>query len=72
NTVMFTKKQQPNFEKIKKIIEEKRDNLDNIQKQVKQPQSSGINDLEKLAKLKEKGIITEEEFNAKKKQILDL
>lgn len=35
--------------------------------------SSGtIADLEKLAELKEKGIITEEEFNAKKKQILGL
>jgi hypothetical protein len=29
-------------------------------------------DLEKLAELKSKGIITEDEFNAKKKQILDL
>jgi len=28
--------------------------------------------LERLAELKEKGIITEEEFNAKKKQILGL
>ena len=35
------------------------------------PQNS-INDLEKLADLKEKGIITEEEFVAKKKQVLGL
>lgn len=34
--------------------------------------STGINDLEKLAGLKEKGIITEEEFNQKKKQLLGL
>lgn len=34
--------------------------------------SQNISDLEKLAELKEKGIITEEEFNAKKKQILGL
>jgi hypothetical protein len=34
--------------------------------------TSNISDLEKLADLKNKGIITEEEFNAKKKQILGL
>jgi len=31
-----------------------------------------IDQLEKLARLKEQGILTEEEFNAKKKQILGL
>lgn len=34
--------------------------------------STGIEELEKLAILQEKGIITKEEFEAKKKQILDL
>jgi len=34
--------------------------------------NGGIDDLEKLAKLKEKGIITQEEFEAKKKQVLGL
>ena len=33
---------------------------------------NNLEDLEKLAELKEKGIITEEEFQAKKKQILGL
>ena len=33
---------------------------------------SYIDELEKLAELKEKGIITEEEFQAKKKQLLGL
>ena len=33
---------------------------------------SNIDDLEKLAAMKEKGIVSEEEFNAKKKQILGL
>lgn len=37
-----------------------------------QNRSYNLNDLEKLAQLKEKGIITEEEFNIKKKQILGL
>lgn len=34
--------------------------------------SSGADELEKLAALKEKGIITQAEFDAKKKQLLDL
>ena len=34
--------------------------------------ASNLNELEKLAQLKDKGIITEEEFQAKKKQILGL
>lgn len=34
--------------------------------------SSGFNDLEKLSDLKNKGIISEEEFNQKKKQILGI
>lgn len=37
-----------------------------------QVQSSGADELEKLAALKEKGIITQAEFNAKKKQLLGL
>jgi len=34
--------------------------------------NSGLNDLEKLADLRNKGIITPDEFEAKKKQILGL
>lgn len=37
-----------------------------------QSQSMAIEDLEKLAALKEKGLITEGEFEAKKKQLLGL
>jgi hypothetical protein len=33
---------------------------------------SNLDELERLASLRDKGIITEEEFNAKKKQLLDL
>lgn len=67
NTIMFTKAQQSNFEEIKSMIE----------KRMAEPEGRGtarseIDDLEKLAELKEKGIISEEEFNAKKKQILGL
>jgi len=66
NTITFTKKQQPDFEAIKSMIEER------MTKGKAPSESSSISDLEKLAELKEKGIISEEEFNAKKKQILGL
>lgn len=35
-------------------------------------QSSDLDELDKLAKLKEKGVISEQEFDAKKKQLLGL
>jgi hypothetical protein len=38
----------------------------------KESSKNNFDDLEKLAELKTKGILTEEEFQAKKKQILDL
>jgi hypothetical protein len=67
NTIIFTKNQQKDFEEIKNMIEEI----------ISEPQKekgtvSELGDLEKLAKLKEKRIITEEEFAQKKKQILGL
>jgi len=67
NTILFTKKQQKNFEEIKEAIETKMSETDSKKEPV-----SNLNDLEKLAELKEKGVITEEEFLAKKKQILGL
>jgi hypothetical protein len=53
------------FTEAKTLIEEKINS-------VGVPKSSGLDELEKLATLKEKGIINEEEFNAKKKQLLGL
>ena len=35
-------------------------------------QTSNMDELEKLARLRDKGIISEEEFEAKKKQLLGL
>jgi uncharacterized membrane protein YhaH (DUF805 family) len=52
--------------------------VDNNTPKQKQPSTEnkdknyGLNDLEKLADLRDKGIITEEEFSAKKKDILGL
>lgn len=54
------------FFEAKRLIEER---INSVNSPVK---NSGLDDLEKLASLKEKGIISEEEFQAKKKQLLGL
>jgi len=65
NSINFRNGQNKNFEEAKRLIEEKINNAS-------VSENNNLNELEKLAELKEKGIITEEEFNAKKKQILGL
>ena len=58
------------FIEIKNSIEEQ---IFQSQNQNKNDKTSvGINDLEKLAKLRNEGIITEEEFQAEKRQILNI
>jgi len=70
NTIMFRKDNQQDFIEIKNAIEEQ---IFQFQNQNKNDKTSvGINDLEKLAKLRNEGIITEEEFQAKKRQILNI
>lgn len=71
NTIMFNQKQQEIFEEAKRTIE---DLISTIKPNNNSNQSthSNLDELEKLANLKEKGIITEDEFIAKKKQLLGL
>lgn len=65
NTVMFNMKQQPDFERIKHELAKR------LQaKTALLTASSGADEIAKLADLREKGILTEEEFQQKKKQIL--
>lgn len=71
NTIMFTKDNQEDFIEIKNTIEEKVFQFQNQDKNNVQT-GLGIDDLEKLAKLKDEGTITEEEFQAKKRQILGI
>jgi hypothetical protein len=68
---MFTKDNQEDFIEIKNTIEEQVFQFQNQDKK-NDKTSLSINDLEKLAKLKDEGIITEEEFQAKKRQILGI
>jgi hypothetical protein len=68
NTIMFAKATQSQFIKIKEEIEKRLV----AGKPSRAVQASGLDELEKLAELKSKGIITEQEFQAKKKQILGI
>lgn len=61
---------QTQMEPARQTVAKLRQLISNYQN-VGQP-TSGIGDLEKLAELRDKGIVTEEEFQAKKKQILGL
>jgi hypothetical protein len=68
NTVMFSAAQTPQFIAIKKAIE------DRIMAQ-RQPQAiatpiSSADEIEKLASLRDRGILTEDEFQAKKRALL--
>lgn len=65
NTVNFYSGKNKDFEEARRLVEEKI--CDNTS-----PKHSNLDELEKLAEIKEKGIITQEEFDAKKKSILGL
>jgi len=65
NTVNFHSGKNKIFIEAKEFIEKQ------INEDFNKPKSN-LDELEKLASLKEKGIITQEEFNAKKKVLLEL
>jgi hypothetical protein len=64
NSINFFKSQNEKFEEAKRLIEERIG--------LEKHKHSGIDDLEKLANLRERGIITDDEFAQKKKQLLGL
>lgn len=69
NTVTFQANKNKMFLELKELIEQK---MHQYSQGGQVSNSTQVNDLEKLARLKEKGIITDEEFTAKKKQLLGL
>lgn len=64
---MFRSGQQKEFNAIRDELQKRM----NEQAEPSKP-SSSLDDLEKLATLKDKGVITDEEFQLKKKEILGL
>ncbi len=71
NTVIFTKKQGDDFMKAKELIEELMEKVDHSQGTTVN-QLSPADELKKFGDLRDQGLITEDEFNAKKKEILGL
>jgi hypothetical protein len=72
NTVMFRGARQPDFDKIKAAIETKMAAARTTVTRPRLSTMSYIEELEQLAVLRNKGVITEEEFAAKKRQILGI
>lgn len=68
NSVFFDSKQAPTFAAIRDAIQRRMDEY----RQGTSGPSSGISDLEKLAELRDRGIITADEFAAKKRQLLGI
>lgn len=66
NSINFHFRKNKDFEEAKQLIEERISNIDGG------AGTANLNNLEKLAELKEKGIITQEEFDQKKKILLGL
>ncbi|MGI8216697.1 DUF4429 domain-containing protein [Bacillus cereus] len=69
NTVMFTKREQKMAEEIKEYIESILVNKSNPQVAAS---VSGADEILKYKELLDQGVITEEEFRAKKKQLLGI
>ena len=74
NAVTFNSEQQDRFEILRRKIERQRSDIRPIQAMSpsQTPLLSPMDELKKLAELKEMGIVTEEEFEQKKKQLLGL
>ena len=68
NTVMFTKGQQSSFEAFRDALQKRL----NAANSANSNHSGPLDELEKLASLRDRGIVTEEEFQKKKKEILGL
>lgn len=76
NSVLFDQKQQPAFDELKRRIDEIRDSANSsvatpTLTTVPSP-AFGLDELERLASFRERGIITDAEFEAKKKEMLGL
>lgn len=69
NAIVFSWRDASDFQKIKDTIEDK---ISSIREGGAISTSSNLDELEKLASLHDKGIITDEEFEAKKKELLKL
>lgn len=73
NAVIFTKKQQPEFEAVRAYVERyltTRYSTQSSRAQTTTPTADPIEQLRKLAELRDAGVLTPEEFEAKKAELL--
>ena len=71
DAVIFTEEHQPDFERLKKLLEERRAEINRPQVITAVAEGpSPMDELKKLAELKEMGIVTEDEFEQKKETTL--
>lgn len=69
NTVTFSKKHRDDIMRCKSLVEEY---MNNSKGNDKTGTSSTADELKKFADLRDQGVLTEEEFNQKKKQLLGI
>ena len=67
NTVMFDQTQQPDFEALRQTLYDKMLNATSAR-----APTTNLDQLEQLANLRDKGIVTDEEFEATKRRLLEL
>lgn len=75
NAVIFTamqKKTAKEFDELKEYVLSRLDFYNNQQQNVDSHSANGFDDLTKLKELLDQGVITQEDFDAKKKQILGI
>lgn len=72
NAILFSKKYLADYLKLRDEIKNRINTNDVVNQPIIQNSSSNLDELEKLANLKEKGIISQEEFDKKKAQLLNL
>ena len=73
NSVVFTSKELRNFEAVRDFINQRRNDLHNDKPSIPQQSNDDIyTQIEKLSELKDKGIITPDEFDRKKQQLLGI
>lgn len=73
NSIVFPKSELKTFEELKHLINKKRNTLQSPSVQTVQVQEEDIySQIEKLSILKEKGIVTVEEFETKKRKLLGI
>ena len=72
HSIVFTKKNLKQFAYLRDVINQRRNEINNLSSNYNPQSNNDFADLEKLAELRDKGILTNDEFELKKRQILGI